>query len=280
MCDLNNTRNRRVLVVDDNEAIHADFRKILSASDDSNAMSESYAAFFGEESPAEDHLSFEIDSASQGQEGLEKVRKAIQNGQPYAVAFVDIRMPPGWDGIETIGHLWEVDPDLLIVICTAYNDYNWNEMSQQLGRKDRWLILKKPFDNVEVRQLASSLTEKWELARIAELKLDELKHSVEATNRHLTAFRDAVDSAGIVAVTDLQGTILEANDNFCRVSGYSRDELIGENHNIVRSEQHCAKFFENLHSTVERGEMWRGEICSRAKDGSLYWVDALYFTRF
>lgn len=275
MHNLNDTLNRRILVIDDNEAIHADFRKILLADENSNVTSDSYTAFFGEESSSDDdQISFEVDSASQGQEGLEKVRKAIQDGRPYAMAFVDVRMPPGWDGIETIGHLWEVDPDLLIVICTAYNDYDWSEMSKKLGRKERWLILKKPFDNVEVRQLASSLTEKWELARKVELRLDELKQTVDSTNRHLTAFRDAVDSAGIVAVTDLQGTILEANDNFCRVSGYSRDELVGENHNIVKSDQQSTAFFEDLHSTVERGEMWRGEMCSRAKDGSLYWVDA------
>lgn len=274
MYGLNEPRNQRILVIDDNEAIHADFRKVLMGNEYSNTMIDSYAAFFGEELAVTKNLSFEVDAASQGQEGLEKVRKSLEDNRPYAMAFVDIRMPPGWDGVETIGHLWKVDPNLLIVICTAYSDYNWNEMSEELGSKDRWLILKKPFDNVEVRQLAASLTEKWELARKAELKLDELQQTVDAASRHLTAFRNAVDSAGIVAVTDLHGTILEANNNFCRTSGYTRDEIIGQNHNIVRSTHHPIEFFDDLYATLERGEMWRGEICNRAKDGSLYWVDA------
>lgn len=273
MYELTETRNRHILVIDDNEDIQDDFRKILAGSANNSAVKNSYAAFFGAESTATNELSFEVDCASQGQEGLEKVRKSIQDDRPYAMAFVDIRMPPGWDGIETIGHLWEADPDLLIVICTAYNDYNWSEMSQQLGCMDRWLILKKPFDNVEVRQLASSLTEKWDLARKANLKLNELQKTVGAKNRELAAFRKAVDSAGIVAMIDLQGTILEANDNFCSVSGYSHDELVGQNHNIVLSEHHPIEFFEELYATVEQNKIWRGEICNRAKDGSLYWVD-------
>ena len=275
MHEINEIRNRRILVIDDNEAIHDDFKKILtgSAKTKAKATSNSFAAFFGEQETTSDELTFDVDTASQGQEGLEKVRQATQDGLPYAMAFVDIRMPPGWDGIETVGHLWEVDPDLLIVICTAYNDYNWSEMSQRLGCMDRWLILKKPFDNVEVRQLASSLTEKWDLARKVELKLDKLQQTVGSKNRQLAAFRKAVDAAGIVAMIDMDGTILEANDNFCKVSGYSHDELVGQNHNIVLSDHHPDEFFEELYDTVEQNKIWRGEICNRAKDGTLYWVD-------
>lgn len=273
MYEINEILNRRILVIDDNEAIHEDFRKVLVGSTTPNATNDSYAAFFGEQAETTNELAFELDTASQGQAGLEKVRQSIQDGRPYAMAFVDIRMPPGWDGIETIGHLWEVDPDLLIVICTAYNDYNWNEMSQQLGSMDRWLILKKPFDNIEVRQLAFSLTEKWDLARKADLKLNELQKIIGTTNRQLEAFRKATDAAGIVALIDLDGTILEANENFCKVSGYTHDELVGQNHNMVLSEHHPVEFFEELYATVEQNKIWRGEICNRAKDGSLYWVD-------
>jgi diguanylate cyclase (GGDEF)-like protein len=89
----------------------------------------------------------------------------MQEGRPYAVAFVDIRMPPGWDGIETVCRIWEVDPEILVVICSAYSDYSWEEMVRKLGRNDRFLILKKPFDNVEVRQCAMALTERWSVSR-------------------------------------------------------------------------------------------------------------------
>lgn len=273
MYELDSHRNRRILAIDDNESIHDDFKKILGASSKQKIASDSFSAFFGETIEPSDEQTFEIDTASQGKEGLKKVELSIAEERPYAMAFVDIRMPPGWDGVETVCRLWEVDPNLLIVICTAFNDYNWNEMSKQLGCMDRWLILKKPFDNVEVRQLASSLTEKWDLALKSELKLQELERTIGKANRQLTAFRKAVDAAGIVAMIDLDGTILEVNENFCEISGYSHDELVGQNHKIVLSDHHPEEYFEELYETVRENNIWRGEICNRAKDGSLYWVD-------
>ncbi|MBI3106108.1 MAG: response regulator, partial [Candidatus Rokubacteria bacterium] len=106
---------------------------------------------------------FELDSAYQGEEGLGKVRHAIQRGSPYAMAFVDIRMPPGWDGVETIHRLWQEDESIQAIICTAYSDYSWEAIASRLGRTDRLLILKKPFDNIEVRQIACALARKWNL---------------------------------------------------------------------------------------------------------------------
>mgnify|MGYP002622895320 CR=1 FL=1 len=274
MQDVGNTRNLRVLVVDDNDAIHKDYEKILAGSRKEGGLKQSFADFFGAELDDELSLTFELEHAYQGQEGLEKVTKSIDEERPYAVAFVDVRMPPGWDGIETIGHLWKVDPELLVVICTAHNDYDWSEMSQKLGSRERWLVLKKPFDKVEVRQLAASLTEKWDLARQARLKLDELQNMVEVKSCRLTAFRNAVDAAGIVALTDSEGTLLEVNENFCSVSGYSKEELIGQNHGFVSASRHSEKFPDDLFSSIDIDQPWRGEFCNRAKDGSLYWVDS------
>jgi DNA-binding NarL/FixJ family response regulator len=74
------------------------------------------------------------------------------------LAFVDGRMPPGWDGIETIRHLWQECPDIQVVLCTAYSDYSWQDIRRVLGESDSLLILKKPFDNVEVLQLSHALT--------------------------------------------------------------------------------------------------------------------------
>ena len=129
---------------------------------------------------------FEIDSAYQGQEGLEKVRLAREAGRPYALAFVDVRMPPGWDGIETISRIWEQCPDLQAVICTAYSDYSWAEMVRQIGKTDNLVILKKPFDNIEVMQLAHALTEKWCLGRQATKRLDDLDQAVSQRTGRIT----------------------------------------------------------------------------------------------
>ena len=129
--------NRRLLLVDDNPAIHEDFRKVLLNTDKRNhALDAAEAVLFGDEAkPLIQGAKFTIDSAFQGQEALEKVRQAIAEGQPYALAFVDVRMPPGWDGVETIEHLWKEDPALQIVVCTAYSDYSWEKMIQRLGAR-------------------------------------------------------------------------------------------------------------------------------------------------
>ena len=213
MHKIDDARNRRILVIDDNEAIHADFRKILTGGSGHSALSDSCAPFIGEaRETAGDDLAFDVDSASQGKEGLEKVLKSVEDGQPYAMAFVDVRMPPGWDGIETIERIWKVDPDLLIVICTSYNDYNWQEIANQLGRMDQWLILRKPFDNVEVRQLAASLTEKWDLAKKADLKIGEMQQIAESMNIRLRDLAYKDDLTGLPNRTSILQSIQSAID--------------------------------------------------------------------
>ena len=117
---------------------------------------------------------FEVDSAFQGEEGLAKVKEALQKGRPYAVAFIDVRMPPGWDGIETTVRIWEACPDLEVVICTAYSDYSLGEMLTRVRHAEQLVILKKPFDTIEVLQLANALTGKWRWHQESNLKLDYL----------------------------------------------------------------------------------------------------------
>lgn len=168
-------KNNRILVVDDNPAIHDDFRKVLGAVQEPQAdLLNAEAALFGDEISAVVSTDFEIDSAYQGQEALSKVKQAVATGRPYAMAFIDVRMPPGWDGVETVLRIWEIYPELQVVICTAYSDYSWEEMIRKLGSSDNLVLLKKPFDNVEVLQLACAFSRKWDLNRQASMKLDEL----------------------------------------------------------------------------------------------------------
>jgi len=183
------SENHRILVIDDNPSIHDDFRKILGPANLKLAqqLDADEAALFGETAHASRSWSFQIDSAFQGQEGLEKVRTAVANAVPYAVAFVDVRMPPGWDGIETISRIWEEFPDLQIVICTAYSDYSWDEIAKSIGNSDQMLVLKKPFDNVEVLQMAHALSKKWQLTQIVQRQLEELDALVNKRTTELGA---------------------------------------------------------------------------------------------
>src|SRR5260221_349988 len=113
MKNLFTEKNRRILVIDDNRAIHDDFRKILFPGTAGNtALDAAEAALFGKPTNAVQQLEYEIDSAYQGQEGVSLVEKSLAEGRPYALAFVDVRMPPGLDGVETTQKIWAIDPDI------------------------------------------------------------------------------------------------------------------------------------------------------------------------
>ncbi|QRN93950.1 response regulator [Archangium violaceum] len=153
---------KRILVIDDSEAIHTDFRRILcpeprKSRDDLDELEE---ALFGS-NPAQDHPSseseFEVDSAFQGQEGVAKVNESLTRGHPYSLIFLDYRMPPGWNGAETLRRLRLVSPSLRVVLCSAYSDYSWGELVQEFGRSQLLTELRKPFNGPQVRQLAISL---------------------------------------------------------------------------------------------------------------------------
>lgn len=184
MSDPKQDRNRRILIIDDNPAIHDDFRKILLADSESDEFLDAAAAFFGESTAKSDGIDATLECASQGQEGVALCQAGVAAGTPFAVAFVDMRMPPGWDGLKTISELWKVDPDLQVVICSAYSDHSWSQIRQDLGATDRLLILKKPFDNSEVLQLASALIEKRHVTEQAALRATELEAMVEERTKH------------------------------------------------------------------------------------------------
>jgi CheY-like chemotaxis protein len=178
----------RILIIDDNTSIHEDFRRILGQEQDRNIGLELVKAkVLGKGAGASPHSGFMIDSAFQGQEGLALARQAVEEGHPYALAFVDVRMPPGWDGVETISRLWECCPEIQIVVCSAYSDYSWEDMIRQLGHSPNLVVLQKPFDNIEVLQLAHALTEKWHLNRRVQSQMDDLETMVRRRTAELEA---------------------------------------------------------------------------------------------
>jgi len=181
------SRMNRILIIDDNSAIHRDFRKILCKESEDETIQDLEKMLFGEEetSSFQEPITYEIESAYQGQEGLKKVIAAVKEGRPYGLAFVDMRMPPGWDGLKTIKEIWKHDPRLQIVICTAFSDYSWQQIVEQLGTSDNLLILKKPFDIAEVSQLAAALTRKRWLEEETRRKMYKLESLVAERTRSL-----------------------------------------------------------------------------------------------
>jgi signal transduction histidine kinase len=192
--DLNKAQHqRKILVVDDNPDIHRDFRTILIPEKSTENLDLLEAEIFGSSRqtfrPLHKYL---LSFALQGQQALEMVDTALAADDPFHLAFVDMRMPPGWNGLKTIERIWQSDPDIQIVLCTAYSDYSWEEIEERLYITDNLLILKKPFDVSEVAQMASTLTRKWILLKTSQLKLDELEklvhertQTLKQTNRRL-----------------------------------------------------------------------------------------------
>ena len=180
--------SRRVLVVDDNAAIHEDFRKILGGNTESSAeLLAAERLLLGEAAPGVARPAFEIDTALQGQEGVARVRRALEEERPYSMAFIDMRMPPGWDGLETILRLWELDPHVQVVICSAHSDYDWTEVVARLDHSDKLLVIKKPFEPIEVLQCANALTRKWDNERTLRRQVEHLERVVEARTQGLEA---------------------------------------------------------------------------------------------
>ena len=292
---MNRVQNRRILLIDDLPSIHQDFRKILSKANSASALDSFDAILFEKVIVAPD---FELNSAYQGQEGVAKVVESLQQGLPYAMAFVDMRMPPGWDGIETIKRLWQEDPKLQIVICTAYSDCSWEDVLVQLDACDRLLILKKPFDNIEVYQLANTLTMKWEMAQQAELHMGLLEEEVrertlelQTANEGLLAhiverklveqalrLKDKAIEASINAIfltnNSRPGNPIEyVNPAFLRMTGYTAAEVMGKHIRFLLGQEQDQPGIKVILDAMQNDGEGHAVLRTYRKDGTLFWSE-------
>jgi two-component system NtrC family sensor kinase len=131
----------------------------LEAPTEEKSLNHARAALFGEMPLMQALELFEPDHVDQGKTALAMLQEARNGGRPYAVVFVHMRMSTGWGGLATIERLWKAHGRLQVVICTAYADHSWAELAARLEMSDRLLIRSKPFDSIEIQQIAASLTE-------------------------------------------------------------------------------------------------------------------------
>lgn len=256
--------NKKILIIDDDTRIHGDFRKILENKAEMSEYDEIEARLFSSRAGEMTDVSFELDSAYQGQEGFEKVKASLKEGRPYAVAFIDMRMPPGWDGLETIKHIWEVDRDIQLVICTAYSDYSWSEVLYHLGMSDRLIILKKPFDMVEVQQLATALTTKWNLGRESMMRLRQIEESEEK-------YRTVVNSVDDTIMTmDREGNVLFVNHNQWKLPVKATKE--GNYYSGIK-EEFRKNVIETVNEVIDTGRQKSVEFAIEGRDGRTIWSE-------
>ena len=213
-------QNKRILIVDDNPSIHEDFKKILPAASDDHRDDERdelnalYDQVFGETNPEaagdealdRDVTGYELSHALQGQDALEMIREAELEGRPFALTFMDVRMPPGWDGIVTIREIWAQFPDVEVVICTAYSDYTWSQILKTLGTTDQLQFVRKPIDIVSIKQMALALTKKWNLARQVRSQVELLESQVAARTQELSEKVAELETA-LTEIHELRGIL-------------------------------------------------------------------------
>jgi len=296
----------RILVIDDNPDIHRDFKTILLEEQANTKLDSRSAKLFGRSARKSTPKSkYELDFASQGKDGYEKIKQALSQNRPYELAFVDMRISPGWDGLETIEHIWKTDPNIQVVICTAHTDHSWEDISQRLGRSKNLLILKKPFDSVEIAQLAATLTKKWTLAKRASMKMDELEqmvkertHELATTNKQiqkeiaerkraeetlrqseerlLILFEYAPDA---IFLNDTKGNFVDGNKAAEEMVGYAKEELIGKNISKtgLLSEEQVPKAAKHLEEIVKGKPTGPDEFTLKRKDGSYVTVEIRTF---
>ncbi len=186
---------KRILVVDDNESIHEDVKTLLTSPVNHDPEKHRLEAdLFGHEDIESSEFGnphYVLHDAYQGEEAIRLVDEAMEKNEPYALIFMDVRMPPGMDGISTIQKIWEKHPEIEMVICTAYSDYSWAQIVKMFGQTDHLLFLKKPFDSVAIKQIALTLTTKWELQQksIKHVEmLESAREAAEAANRAKSEF--------------------------------------------------------------------------------------------
>lgn len=208
--DSENCQPPRILIIDDNPLIHRDFDIVLSEESGNTELDEGERRVYGLQAGADVQKPvYALEHAHSSHEGIAMVKHDLAEGRFYQLAFVDIRMP-GLDGVDTIAKIWQIDARIQMVICTAYADYSQEDLIRKLGQTDKLLVLKKPFDSIEVTQLAITLTAKWFLAKQAALKQEQLELLVSQRSRTIINLqrRDPhdLDKANADDVTDLNPT--------------------------------------------------------------------------
>ena len=211
--------NRRVLIVDDEQGIHDDFEEML-LSRAARASDDLAAAFGGREERRDDFLpNFELLHALSGEQACELVRRGRESGRPVAAAYVDIRMPPGMDGVETIRRIRAVDAEVEIVIMTAYTDKPLSAIVGDMELLHKLLYIRKPCAREEIQQITLSLVEKWNVER----ELTEKQRQLVSSHRRLATVLDATGDA--IAMYDVSERLVFANHWYEELVGASEAEL-------------------------------------------------------
>ena len=235
----------RVVIIDDVEEIHNNIRTIFQSrkNDLLDALKKDLFGTANNSQTLKKELLLCFDSAFQGQEGYELVKKSVAMGKPYSVAIVDMRMPPGWDGLQTIRKIREVDQDIEIVICSAYSDYSWHDIAHEVGVNDKYLFLSKPFEVTEMKQMVMNLAEKWWLNTKNKVYLEELRKARETAEASDRAKHEFLSIIGHELRTPLNVILMTLEDLLDTQNDQESLKIIRNSHISTR---HLSRLIEDI----------------------------------
>ena len=210
----------------------------------------------------------EVLYASNGEDGLKLYKQ-----NPCDLVITDIRMPK-MNGLDMTYEIKQINPHQNVVIISAYSEITNFISSIKLG-VDGYVL--KPVDYNDMNQLLFKMANRIKTSKYNEIYLNRVNNLIEElniTNAELQHYTDALNKVAIVSKADTKGYITFVNDFFCDIAGYTREELIGKNHNIVRHPDMPKSVFKELWSTIQNGKTWEGDLKNRRKDGEPYYVHA------
>lgn len=184
---------------------------------------------------------------------------ALLDRQPVDLIISDQRMP-GASGVQVLKHALSVQPEAVRILLTGYADVE--SLAQCVNEAQIYKYITKPWQPEMVLLTVYRALENLDVKRQLQRTIDLLQQQ-----------KSALDHCAMVSITDSSGVIKYVNDKFCAISGYTGEELRGNNHRLLRSDRHNAGFFQALWNSIGTGNIWRGEVCNRRKNGGLYWLD-------
>ncbi len=236
--------NNRVICIDDDQSILDAYEISMLSAEEWEADALEGLDGLDLLSPQPEYTSsrFELSFANQGRQGWELIQASCDKGAPYAVAFIDIRMPPGWDGLKTAQEIRKIDPDIYIVFVTAYSDYTPDQIQAAMNYDA--FLLKKPFDADVIRQLARTLCISWDR--------DYQKHKLEM---ELYSYSNAADA---VITIDDEWLIQGFNPAAEKLFGYRKEELVQQEiGRLLKPEEEVGYQQAFLHYAESGGEQRR-----------------------
>ena len=217
-----------ILIVDDDPAVRDAYCRMLQSQPQPSDVMAARAAIFDDEPVCIRFLS-ELTIVDSGDAAVVAAQAARLAGKAFSMAFVDMRMPPGMDGVDTTLALWRVDPDLQVVIASAYSDTPWGDVMARLGNTDRLVLLNKPFDPIEAIQLAAALSKKRELLLDQRRREQELEQRVLDRTRELSVALLAAEQAAKAKLDFLANMSHEIRTPLTAILGFTelqRDRLV------------------------------------------------------